>query len=139
MRIFYFQHFYVIILDLGKLLSVCRVLTSSSSWWLQNPSGLTKDIYPPTFRKRAIMNSLCHFEMYISFKSLLPILQPRLSFSKNWEPCLWNSSIPKSFWTAKETINKIKGETMEWDKICNKQCNQQGLNLHNIQTVHATQ
>ena len=104
MRIFYFQHFYVIILDLGRLLSVCRVLTSSSSWWLQNPSGLTKDIYPPTFRKRAIMNSLCHFEMYISFKSLLPILQPRLSFSKNWEPCLWNSSIPKSFWTAKETI-----------------------------------
>ena len=45
----------------------------------------------------------------------------------------------KSFCTAKETINKTKRQHLEWEKNICKWNKQQGINLQNIQTAHATQ
>ena len=41
--------------------------------------------------------------------------------------------------TAKETIKKKKKTTCRMGENSCKQCNQQGLNLQNIQTTHVTQ
>ena len=41
--------------------------------------------------------------------------------------------------SAKETINRMKNQPIEWEKIFGKERNQQGLNFQNTQTVHTTQ
>ena len=42
--------------------------------------------------------------------------------------------------TAKETVNKMKRQHMEWKKIfANGVTDSQGLNFQNIQTAHITQ
>ena len=43
---------------------------------------------------------------------------------------------PKSFCTAKETINKTKRQPYRMEKNLCKWSNQQGINLQNIQTSH---
>ena len=50
----------------------------------------------------------------------------------------WNIIILRSFCPAKETIDKTKTDYGLGENIC-KQCNSQGLNFQNIQTVHTTQ
>ena len=42
----------------------------------------------------------------------------------------------KSFCTVKETINKVKRQPPEWEKIITKQLT---INLKNIQATHAAQ
>ena len=44
----------------------------------------------------------------------------------------------KSFCSAKEAINKTKRQPTEWENIC-KCCDQQRINLQNLQAAHAAQ
>ena len=43
-----------------------------------------------------------------------------------------------SFFTANKTINKMKRQSTEWEKIFGNNMNDQGL-VSNLQTAHATQ
>ena len=49
----------------------------------------------------------------------------------------WDLIKLKNFCTVKETINKMKTQLTETGENICKQCYQQGINLQNIQTVHA--
>ena len=45
----------------------------------------------------------------------------------------------KIFCTAKETINKTKRQSSEWEKIFANEANWQVINLKNIKTAHVVQ
>ena len=45
----------------------------------------------------------------------------------------------KSFCTAKDTINKMKGQPTEWEKTFANNTTDEGLMFQNIQTAHITQ
>ena len=51
----------------------------------------------------------------------------------------WDLFKCKSFCTAKEAINKTKKTTQRMGINTGKLCDQQGISLQNLQTVHATQ
>ena len=45
----------------------------------------------------------------------------------------------KSFFTAKETINKVERQPSEWEKIIANETIDKGFNFQNIQAAHTTQ
>ena len=51
----------------------------------------------------------------------------------------WDLMKLKSFCTAKETINKMKGQPSEWEKIFANEAMDKGLISKNIQTAHGAQ
>ena len=44
-----------------------------------------------------------------------------------------------SFCTAKETIDKMKIQPLEWEKISANEATDKGFNLQNLQATHAAQ
>ena len=51
----------------------------------------------------------------------------------------WEQIKLKSFCTAKETTNKMKGQPSEWDKITANEASDKGLTSNNIPATHAAQ
>ena len=51
----------------------------------------------------------------------------------------WDLIKSKSFCTAKQTINKMKRQSTEWEKIFANEATDEGLISKNIQTTHTYQ